>query len=117
MPSLMPSHLVRMPLLPNSILRPQPWEMEGISIGRVSTILNIFFRRMLLRARQKDNSSAKPTETRVDRPAAVNEWRIDSPNFGCWRSSRQLSPSMLANTCTKGRMTHTTKKTDSRIFR
>ena len=52
MPSVSPSHLVRMPLLPSSRVRPQPWEMEGMSIGRVRITLNIFFRRILLRAIQ-----------------------------------------------------------------
>jgi hypothetical protein len=66
---LRPSKRVRIPFDPSSRIRPIPWDIDGISMGRVAKTLKIPLKRILVRVTQREKIYAAVIEMSVPVPA------------------------------------------------
>ena len=101
------------PFAPNSSTSPMPWEMEGISMGRVTKTENTSRKRRLLRTTHRAKPQAMTMEIPVAAAAAHIEWNSASLKRSDRITSAISEGAMLNSIAASGQITVTNRNIPS----
>ena len=87
-----PKKRVKIPFPPSKITSPIPWEIEGISIGRVTYTENTSVYFILLRTTQSAKNQARDIEIKVAVDADRTELKRDSRKRGRLSTEEMVEP-------------------------
>jgi hypothetical protein len=111
-----PNIRVIIPFAPNKSTKPIPWDIDGISMGRVTKTEKTSRCGKLLRTTQMAKSHAIIMEITVAIPAALIELTRDSLKRGSRKTPVMSDAVMLKSIAAKGQITVINKKIPIIIF-